>query len=408
MDKISVVLVAIGGYGNNYVKAILEEGDAYGVEIVGAVDPYPETCMYLEKLKGKGVPIYSDLKDFYKMQRADLTVISSPIHFHCKQTVVALENGSNVLCEKPASATVQEIREMILTRNKTGLKVAIGFQWAYDPAYIALKEDVMKGLLGRPKRLKTLVLWPRNTAYYRRSSWAGRKRDERGNWILDSVANNATAHFLHNMLHLLGKSMESSTMPVEVTAELYRANPIENFDTSTIRVLTEDGVEILFYATHAVKNLFGPIFAYEFESAIVVYNDPNIPESSNNLVARFKNGVIKEYGSPNHGSIRKLWKTIDAIRGEDIIYCPIESAMAHTLTINGAQESTPDITEFPEKLIKREGEPELIWVEGLEEALKYCYREEALPSEIGITWAKPGRKISLVGYTHFPTKYTNQ
>jgi len=404
MDKISVVLVAIGGYGNNYVRAILNEGDMYGVEITGAVDPYPEKCAHLEELKKRGVPIYSDLEEFYKRQKADLAVVSSPIHFHCKQTKIALENGSNVLCEKPASATVQEVQEMISTRDRTGLKVAIGFQWAYDPAYIELKEDVLKGMFGRPKRLKTLVLWPRNMAYYRRSSWAGRKKDEKGNWILDSVANNATAHFLHNMLHLLGKGIEKSTKPVEVTAELYRANPIENFDTSGIRILTENGAEILFYASHAVKNLFGPIFTYEFESAIVAYNDPAIPESTNKMVARFKNGNIKEYGSPDHGSIRKLWKTIDAIRGKDIIYCPLESAVAHTLAINGAQESMPEIVEFPEKMIKREGEPVLNWVEGLEEVLKYCYREEVLPSEAGMNWAKPGKKISMIGYTHFPSK----
>lgn len=404
MDRLSIVLVAIGGYGNNYVKAILEEGDKYAVDIVGAVDPHPETCMYLEELKKREIPIYPSLEDFYKTEKADLAVISSPIHFHCRQTITALENGSNVLCEKPASATIQEIREMISVRDKTNLKVAIGFQWAYDPAYIALKEDVTKGLLGKPKRLKTLVLWPRNMAYYKRSNWAGRKRDEKGNWILDSVANNATAHFLHNMLHLLGKSIDSSTMPVEVTAELYRANPIENFDTSAIRVLTEDNAEILFYATHAVKNLFGPIFTYEFESATVVYNDPNIPESANKIIAIFKNGTVKEYGSPNHGSVRKLWETVFSIRGKDIIYCPLESAMSHTLTINGAQESTPNIVEFPKEIIKKEGEPVLNWVEGLEEALKYCYREEVLPSEIGINWAKPGKKVSLIGYTRFPSK----
>ncbi len=402
MDKLSVVLVAIGGYGNNYVRALLQEGDNYGVEIVGAVDPYPETCMYLEELKKGGIPIFPTLEEFYKKERADLAIISSPIHFHCNQTITALENGSNVLCEKPASATIQEIYKMIEKRDKTQLIVAIGFQWAYDPAYISLKEDVMKGLLGRPKRLKTLVLWPRNIAYYKRSSWAGRKKDDRGNWILDSVANNATAHFLHNMFHLLGTTINSSAKPIEVTAELYRANPIENFDTSAIKILTEDRVEVLFYATHAVKNQLGPIFIYEFESAIVAYNESTIPESANRLIARFKDGTIKEYGSPDHSSIRKLWKTVEAIRGKDIVYCPLESAMSHTLTINGAQESTPDIVEFPEELIRREGDPVLNWVEGLEELFKHCYREGILPSETNIDWARPGKKISLVDYTKFP------
>jgi hypothetical protein len=55
----------------------------------------------------------------------------------------------------------------------------------------------MKGMLGRPKRLKTLVLWPRDFAYYNRNDWAGKKTDQNGRPVLDSVAHNATSHFLH-------------------------------------------------------------------------------------------------------------------------------------------------------------------------------------------------------------------
>jgi hypothetical protein len=53
--------------------------------------------------------------------------------------------------------------------------------------------------------------------------------------IFDSPANNATAHFLHNMFYLLGATRETSAAPAVVQAELYRANAIENFDTAAIR-----------------------------------------------------------------------------------------------------------------------------------------------------------------------------
>lgn len=401
MKKISVLLIGIGGYGNNYVRGMLEEGESHNAELVGAVDPYPEGCRYLNELKDRGITIFSNLEDFYANNSADLAVISSPIQFHCRQTCISLEYNSNVLCEKPVSATVQEVDQMIEARDRTGLTVAVGFQWAYDPPFQSLKKDVMDGLLGRPKRLKTLVLWPRDTMYYKRV-WAGKKRDTDGSWILDSVANNATAHFLHNMLHLLGKKEELSANPIEVTAELYRANPIENFDTSAIKIMIDVGAEILFYASHAVKNLFGPIFLYEFEDAIVAYNEPSFPESSNKLIARFKDGRIKEYGTPNHGSIRKLWVIMDVIRGLGNNPCPLESAKAHTLCINGAQDSMPDIVDFPNEIIRREGDPIINWVEGLEDVLKDCYKNWILPSEANVTWAKRGKRISLIDYKYFP------
>ena len=90
---------------------------------------------------------------------------------------------------------------------------------------------------------------------------------------LDSVASNATAHYLHNMFYVLGDSVEKSAKPVKWLPS-YRANPIENFDTAAIRAKTEEGVEILFLTTHAVNIHPIPQFCYEFENARVVFGDP--------------------------------------------------------------------------------------------------------------------------------------
>ena len=40
------------------------------------------------------------------------------------------------------------------------------------------------------------------------------------------------------MLYVLGKTPDTSAQPHSVTAELYRANPIENYDTAAIRCTT--------------------------------------------------------------------------------------------------------------------------------------------------------------------------
>ncbi len=102
----------------------------------------------------------------------------------------------------------------------------------------------MEGVFGRAVRLKTITLWPRTHSHYARSRWAGRIKDDHGSWVLDSPVNNATAHYLHNMLYLLGKTTNSSARPASVEAELYRANNIENYDTGALRIKTEEGAEI--------------------------------------------------------------------------------------------------------------------------------------------------------------------
>jgi hypothetical protein len=68
------------------------------------------------------------------------------------------------------------------------------------------------------------------------------------------------------------------------------------------------------------------------------------------------------------------------------------------------QESMPEIVEFPKGLVRVEGQPgeRFTFVEGLNEDLTRCYRENKLPSELGLSWARAGTEIDLTNYTHFP------
>ena len=404
MSNASILLVGIGGYGNVYTRALVNYKGERNIKIAGFIDPAAEKCTDYEKLKEMGVPRFESMEDFYQKSSADLAVISTPIHFHCSHVCTALKNGSNVLCEKPVSATIQEVNKMIEARDKYGKFVAIGYQWSHSEAIQSLKKDIIAGLFGRPVRLKSITLWPRDAVYYSRG-WAGKRKAADGSWILDSVANNATAHFLHNMFYVLGSSIDKSACPGNVTAELYRANNIENFDTSMIRAVTTEGAEILFYATHAVIENLGPAFDYEFENAVVKYRyagkNTEDDKSCNNIVAYFKDGSIKEYGNPEKETIRKLWMAIDSVCEGKPVVCGLEAASSQVLCINGAHESMPEIVDFPKEIIKVETNKNITYVDGLNEIIKECYKDAVLPYEKGTAWAKQGKKVNMEGYSCF-------
>lgn len=396
MGKLTVVLVGIGGYGSGYVDLLLGKPER-DVKIAGVVDPYPENYPGLDRLKANNTPVYQSLEDFYQEHQADLAVISSPIHFHCPQTVLALQHGSHVLCEKPIAATVQEALQMLAARDNAGKLVGIGYQWSFSEPILALKQDIIAGRLGEPRLFKTLVLWPRSRKYYARG-WAGRLKDSNGRWILDSVANNAAAHYLHNMFFILGSKIDASADLAQVEAEVYRANAIENFDTCMVRAVASDGTHILFYASHAVKESLGPIFEYQFSDAVVRYNESSAePE----IIVKYNDGTWKSYGNPRLEPRRKLWMMIDAIRGEGSVPCGIEAALTHTICINGIHESMPAAAEFPEQLIKHDPDSDTIYVDHLNALMVSLYQNEALPSDEGISWSKKGRIIELEGYSHF-------
>ena len=75
-------------------EGLLDQPDDGRFRLVAGVDPAPRNCKRLADLS-EGVPVYPSLEDFYRVA-ADLAVLSSPIHQHCRQTLAA--HGST-LCE---------------------------------------------------------------------------------------------------------------------------------------------------------------------------------------------------------------------------------------------------------------------------------------------------------------------
>jgi len=397
-QPISTALVGISGMGLYHLISLQDEFLPEEVELRAVIDPFPERCGRYPELKERKIPVFPSLNEFYQSGRStELVVISSPTHLHIPQSCEALSHGSYVFCEKPLGATVQEADRLIRTADEVHRWVMIGYQWSISRAIQSLKSDVLKGIFGKPVRLKTLCLWPRDEDYYGKSDWLGRKKDEEGRWILDSPANNAMAHFLHNLFYILGERADRSAQPAEVQAELYRAYPIENFDSAACRIFTRDGVELLFYASHVTDHDRGPMFSFEFEQATVTYGD-----GTDEIVAVDRSGREKLYGSPEEDHpYQKLFEAVECVREPKPVVCGPKAARSQTLCVNGIQESAPEIANFPESMVEREGGKRR-WVKGLEEALYSCYQKGILPSEGNFSWARAGKAVDLRNYSFYP------
>ena len=398
-NPVTLVLVGIGGMGACYLDELLSKKKGFLLQ--GVVDSQPLSSFRRNKLEALGIPLHSSLEEFYDKSSAELAIISSPIADHCPQACLALARGSHVLCEKPVAAVIQDARVMSRATLDAKRFAAVGYQWSFSPAIQAIKADILAGVYGKPQRLRCLYLWPRDETYYRRNDWAGRIRDERGRWILDSPANNAMAHDLHNMLYILGESIDRSVQPVSVMAELYRAYPIQNYDTVAGRVITQGGTEILVYFSHASAADIGPVLSYEFEKGTVMASGRRA-----SLKGVFKDGRVKDYGPADEQPFKKLWDSVAAVRSGQPLPCGVEAASSQTLCINGFQESAASIVDFPARLQEREGEPgsRFIFTRGLEEAFVQCHESGLLPSEMRIPWSRPAVEVSLDDYQSYPAK----
>jgi predicted dehydrogenase len=279
-----------------------------------------------------------------------------------------------VLCEKPAAPTAEDAEAMLKAEKQYEKWIAIGYQWSFSRAIQSLKKDFLSGLLGEPLSFKTAISWPRNLAYYKRGvGWAG-KISKNGVMILDSIASNACAHYLHNMLFLLGEKMDTSAEVSALKATAFRANDIENFDTCSMQ-LKARGIPLYFIASHATKTIKEPEFIYQFENATVEFSKDEDPQ----IKAIFRDKSVKYYGDPFENTFAKMWDCIEAIQSGTTPICTVKTALPHVRLVERMYHEIP-IQNFPKDLLCFDEGEQRFFVEGLYEKMYMAYHSESLLS----------------------------
>ena len=393
MDKISLVMVGTGGYAVHYLKELFEIPRGQRFRLVAAVDPFAENSPYFDELKKREIPIYNTLDAFYADHTAQMAIISTPTYLHADQAICCMEHGTDVLCEKPLCATMEDAKRIMETRDRTGRKFCLGFQMSISEEYLKLKQDIMDGVYGKIKRFRTLVFFPRNLDYYRRGAgWGGNRQRPDGTKVYDSVAANATAHYLHNMFFLCGDSLSACAKWKDLQAEVYRMNPIEMFDTCALRLHLEQGTEVLFYASHAVEKHQSPIFVMEGElgTATLVRG-----AQGDFLSGKLHDGREIVYGNPSADQMRKMYVAADAFTEDGPLPCIPETAVSHLTCIETLADMFPETPVFPEDFTCFREEKQMYYGKTLDEDLRRCYAEGKLPCELEMTWSA-GSKYSAL------------
>lgn len=370
-----ILLVGAGGYASGYVNTLLNITDR---KIVweGIVDPYYTNCAKKTEIDTAKIPVYDTMDEFYEHHSADLAIICTPPFLHKEHSIFALSHGSYVLCEKPVAPTLEDAEAMLEAEKKYGKWISIGYQWSFSEAIQKLKSDILSGRLGAPVSFKTAISWPRTLDYYGRGTkWGGRISKD-GIVILDSIASNACAHYLHNMFFLLGEEMNKSADVCKLSGECFRANDIENFDTCALKLTTDGKVPLYFIASHATETKREPEFVYSFEKAEVIYAKDDDP----NIRAVFHDGGEICYGDPFENNFKKLLDCIEAIKKGTRPICTVETALPHTKLIQKIYKEIP-IKDFSEGQVCYNEAENRIFVRGLFARMYEAYSYESMISE---------------------------
>ena len=393
----NVAIIGISGFANRHHQDLLGFADKGVIRLVAAtVINQSEEVERCAGLQAMGCELFSDYREMLSAWkgRLDLCVIPTGIHLHARMTLAALDAGCNVLVEKPAAATVQEIDTMIVAEAKSSRFVAVGYQHLYAPEVARMKRVVLDGLIGTVEAVKCKGLWPRSDGYYQRNDWAGRVKSGE-DWILDAPFNNAFAHYLNMLCFFAGNRFEESTRVETVRAELYRAREIETADTACMRVETADGIPLFLWVTHSCEKRGmddeGPELEIRGSHGSLIWTPQRI-------IHRSLQGEEDFWPVSDIDQIRSamLEAVLQRISGEEVFTCGLKIARVQTLCSSAAFESSR-VHSIPLACLRGHGNPKDRFTEirGIETLCAEAFQQERLWSEMAVPWARAGREIRL-------------
>jgi predicted dehydrogenase len=97
---------------------------------------------------------YGSYEEIVNDRNVDIIYIATPHNLHCENTLLCLNHGKAVLCEKPFAINLKEAEQMIHASKKNGVFLMEAFWSRFNPVIQMTKSIIDSGELGKIKMLK--------------------------------------------------------------------------------------------------------------------------------------------------------------------------------------------------------------------------------------------------------------
>lgn len=191
--SVKFIVIGCGHIGKRHATIISQHADC---ELVALCDNNIDTQ---KNLTSFSVPIFSNIADLRSSEiEADVLCVATPNGFHCEHALHGLQQGWDVVIEKPMGLSSQECQEVIDLATKKGKNVFCVMQNRYTPIAQWLKSVIEAKLLGKIFMVNIQCYWNRDARYYTQDTWHGSLQWDGG------VIFTQFSHFLDMMYWLFG------------------------------------------------------------------------------------------------------------------------------------------------------------------------------------------------------------
>jgi predicted dehydrogenase len=97
---------------------------------------------------------YGSYEELASSLEVDVIYIATPHNLHCENTLLCLDHGKHVLCEKPFAVNQKEVQQMIARAQEKNLFLMEALWSRFLPHIIKAKELINQGAIGEVKLLK--------------------------------------------------------------------------------------------------------------------------------------------------------------------------------------------------------------------------------------------------------------
>ncbi|NBO31994.1 MAG: gfo/Idh/MocA family oxidoreductase [Cyanobacteria bacterium WB6_1B_304] len=236
---IKIGLIGCGRIGERHAHHITNTN---GLQLVAVCDIVPEKASQLGKWFS--AQPYIDLSELLKHETdIDLVSICTPNGLHATQSILSLQSGKHVLCEKPMAINVQDCGAMIQAAERSNKRLFIIKQNRFNPPVVAVKQLIDQGSLGKIYSVQLNCFWNRGETYYA-NNWKGTLELDGGTLYTQF------SHFIDLLYYLIGDVKN---------VEAYGAN----FHHQGIIEFEDTGVVILKFYNGALGTIHYTVNSYQ-------------------------------------------------------------------------------------------------------------------------------------------------
>lgn len=172
-------LIGCGRISPNHIEAAKNNN----LEIVAICDIVRENME--DKILKHNLPDtvkkYEDYHEMLKKEHPDLVAICTESGKHAAIAIDCIEEGCNVIIEKPIALSLEDADEIISRAKSKGVKVCANHQNRFNKSIQKIRDAHDKRRFGRMFYGTAHIRWNRNWEYYSRAKW-------RGTWEQDGGA----------------------------------------------------------------------------------------------------------------------------------------------------------------------------------------------------------------------------